>query len=81
MEDQRFDGLIKRLSIGQTPRRGALRTLAGGALGLALGRATIDAADAKNRKHKKTCAKTFKTCPADSQQCCSKECCLQLGEP
>jgi hypothetical protein len=81
MDDRQFDGLTKRLSIGQMQRREALKALAGGALGIALGRATIDAADARKGKHKKKCVKSFKTCPADPLECCSQACCLQQGEP
>ncbi|HEU5432879.1 MAG TPA: hypothetical protein VFU81_14525 [Thermomicrobiales bacterium] len=83
MDGDRSDGLIKGLSAHGLERRDALKTVAVGALGLALDRLALDraGATAHKRKHKKRCVKPRKACPMDPATCCSQQCCLEIGAP
>jgi hypothetical protein len=81
VDAERFDRLIKRAAGGRAPRRDTLKVLAGGALGLALGHAAVEASDAKRRKtKKKKCVKNLKICPSDPAKCCGKQCCADIGD-
>src|SRR3954470_12384214 len=72
LDGPRFNGWMKRLAGNQRDRRDVVRTVVGGAVGLAIGGAASDDGAAKN---KKKCKKDFAICPAEPTKCCSKECC------
>ncbi len=65
MDSQRFDDLSRTLATARS-RRGALKTLAGGALGGLLGLVGVREAAAACRAPKKPCEK--------GRQCCTKRC-------
>jgi hypothetical protein len=68
MEDSHVDDVLRSFSVSLT-RRGAGRTLAGLALGGALGRLSLAEIEAKNRKRKKR-----KNCKGGKKKC-GKGCC------
>ena len=68
MDDEGFDRLTRMLSTAVIARRGAVRRLLAGALGLSLGAVATSATAAKKRKKKK------KKAPPCQPDCAGKNC-------
>jgi hypothetical protein len=83
MDGDRFEGAIKRLSHDGLRRRDAVKALAAAVLGITFGGVATGVSDAEPRKgkHKKRCVKPTSACPPDPTTCCSKQCCLGVGQP